>query len=72
MYPALQSIVSGAFYGTVKIWNVVSGQLTRIEEYLSASNALWKTDSNTTGAKAFSVVPRGATGQFSYSILPRK
>ncbi|MHC6202359.1 DUF4384 domain-containing protein [Breznakiellaceae bacterium SP9] len=38
-------------------------------EYLSNPNALWQTAPNS-GAKGMSVVPRGATGQFSYTILP--
>jgi hypothetical protein len=45
---------------------------TVTKEYLSSPQALWRIESDhAEGAKALSIVPRGATGQFSYSILPK-
>jgi TolB-like protein len=42
------------------------------DEFLSAPTALWRTErAPSAGEKALSILPRGATGQFSYSILPR-
>jgi hypothetical protein len=42
-------------------------------EYLSSPQALWRIDSvPDAGSKAVTITPRGATGQFRYSILPKK
>jgi hypothetical protein len=41
-------------------------------ERLASPQALWRIESGSgDGSKALSVVPRGATGQFSYTILPK-
>jgi hypothetical protein len=52
-------------------WPYQYGAKTITAEYLSAPNALWQTVPQS-GAKGMSAVPRGATGQFSYTILPGK
>ncbi|MDR3172133.1 MAG: DUF4384 domain-containing protein [Treponema sp.] len=42
------------------------------KERLASPQALWRIESGSgDGSKALSVVPRGATGQFSYTILPK-
>jgi len=41
-------------------------------DLLSSPQALWRIDSGgSDGSKALSIVPKGATGQFSYTILPK-
>jgi hypothetical protein len=42
------------------------------KEHLDSPQALWRIERGAgEGSKAISIVPRGATGQFSYTILPK-
>ena len=60
-------------YASPRPFNIPEDQYSPIpitRELLASPQALWRIESGNDGSKALSVVPRGATAQISYTILP--
>jgi hypothetical protein len=62
-------------YASVRPFTIPEDQYSSkpvTKEYLASPQALWRIESgSSSGSKALSVVPRGATAQISYTILPK-
>ncbi|WP_461256041.1 DUF4384 domain-containing protein [Treponema sp. R80B11-R83G3] len=62
-------------YASVRPFNIPEDQYSSkpvTKDYLASPQALWRIESGGGGSKALSVVPKGATAQISYTILPGK